>query len=158
MAQIKSDRTAVVSSRQIFPIELANKEITKFSPFKENKGKLSKNERIRDIIYESATDSTAHSIPHIFKRENIGLKVFWIICLLGATGVCAWMISTALIDYFMYETVTKSESILEIPTHFPAVSFCNMNPFVTNDSLQFVENILIQNGLYSPNGSNVGDL
>lgn len=105
---------------------------------------------IEEIVFESATSSTTHAIPHIFKRENLFLKLFWIVCLLGATGVCAWMVSLSIIDYFDYETVSKTETVLEIPTTFPTVSFCNINPFVTNYSLQFVEDLFVKNGVAKP--------
>lgn len=116
----------------------------------------SKQQLIKEAIYETAADSTAHSIPLIFKRESIVLKVFWFVCLLAATGVCSWMISTSIIDYLGYDTVSKTENVLEIPTLFPTVSFCNMNAFLTNSSLEFVKNLLIKNGLYDPNSSQVG--
>lgn len=117
------------------------------------KTKTSKKSEIKEIIVESATDSTTHAIPHMFKRENPFLKAFWLICFLGATGVCAWMISLSITDYFNYETVSKTETIVEIPSKFPTVSICNMNAFVTNYSLQFVQNLLTANGLYDPTAS-----
>lgn len=109
-----------------------------------------KKSEIKEIIYESATDSTAHSIPHMFKRENKGLKLLWFICFLAAFGVCTWMITMSISDYFQFETISKTEIILEIPSKFPTVSICNMNSFVTNYSLQFVQDILTKNGLYNP--------
>jgi hypothetical protein len=118
-----------------------------------SKIKTSKKSEISEIIAESATDSTTHAIPHMFKRENPFLKAFWFICFLGATGVCAWMISLSITDYFNYETVSKTETIVEIPSKFPTVSICNMNAFMTNYSLQFIQDILTENGLYTSNTS-----
>lgn len=115
----------------------------------------SKKSEIKEIIYESATDSTTHSIPHMFKRKNRFLKAFWLVCFLCATGVCSWMISLSITDYFNYETVSKTETIVEIPSKFPTVSICNMNAFMTNFSLQFIQDILTENGLYTSNTSQV---
>ena len=120
-----------------------------------SKIKTSKKSEISEIIAESATDSTTHAIPHMFKRENPLLKAFWFICFLGATGVCAWMISLSITDYLNYETVSKTETIVEIPSKFPTVSICNMNAFMTNYSLQFIQDILTENGLYTSNTSQV---
>lgn len=113
----------------------------------ETKSKL---QQIKEAIHEAATDSTAHSIPHMFKRDNVILKVFWFICLLAATGVCAWMVSSSILDYMSYDTVSKTENVLEIPATFPTISFCNMNPFVTNSSIDFVKNLFIKNGVIDP--------
>ena len=117
----------------------------------------SKKETIKELVHESATDSTTHSIPHMFKRENPGLKLLWVVCFLAATGVCIWMISESITDYFQFETISKTEVILEIPSKYPTVSICNMNSFVTNYSIQFVENILTRNSLYDPSNK-VGGL
>lgn len=100
--------------------------------------------QIKEIIYNSAVLSTAHAIPYIFKRKNHLIRVLWALCLLACTGVCAWMITTAITGYFAYESVTKIENVLEIPTTFPTISICNMNPFVTSYSLEFVQTILGQ--------------
>lgn len=127
------------------PIEFLRKDLDE-----EKKRAGNKREQIKEIVYESATGSTAHSIPHIFKRENRFLKFFWLLCLLAATGVCAWMVSLTIADYLTFETVSKTESVLEIPSTFPTVSFCNINPFVTNYSFSFVQDLLTKNGLYFP--------
>lgn len=117
--------------------------------------KTSKIKQIKEVIHEAATDSTAHSIPHIFKRRNVFLKIFWTLCLLAATGVCAWMISTSIIDYLSYDTVSKTESVLDLPAPFPTVSICNMNSFVTNYSIEFVKKLLTQYQLYQPNSTDL---
>lgn len=123
-------------------------EISEIKENSENKMENKQSKRIKEIIFESATGSTTHSIPHIFKRENLFIKLFWIACFMVSTGFCAWLITIAIINYFNYETVTKTETVLEIPTTFPTISICNLNPYITNYSIEFVENILTKNKLY----------
>lgn len=104
-----------------------------------------KDHPIVEIIYESALDSTGHGIPHIFTRhKNPLVRIMWFVCFLAASGCCAWINTTSISDFFDYEAVSKTETILEIPTAFPTVSLCNINPFVTNYSIQFVQMILNQ--------------
>ena len=162
-------KIVLVSPRKVSPIQ---KKSTRSSPIAKSESmtkiaiiplpeehdiqtptERSRKSEIKEIIYESATDSTTHSIPHMFKRKSRFLKVFWLVCFFCATGVCAWMISLSITDYFSYETVSKTETIVEIPSKFPTVSICNMNAFVTNYSLQFVQNLLTANGLYDPTAS-----
>lgn len=112
-----------------------------------------KKDKLKRLVKEVASESTTHALPQIFKRENPFIKALWIVCFLGSTGVCAWFISTAMIDYFGYETVSKTYTVLEIPSVFPTVSICNMNPFVTNFSVPFIQQLLINNGLLSLNSS-----
>jgi hypothetical protein len=106
---------------------------------------------VKEIIYESAIDSTAHSIPYIFKRDNYFIKIFWVISFFASTILCGWMIYKAIFCYVSYETVSKTQTVLEIPTTFPTISICNMNSYLTNYSIDFVESILTENGIYNPN-------
>jgi hypothetical protein len=93
----------------------------------------------KTIVHDTACESTSHGIPHIFKRENLIIKTFWILCTLAATGVCAWLVTKSVTDYLNYETVTVAQVIDEVPTLFPVVSICNKNPFTTNFSFQYVD-------------------
>lgn len=102
--------------------------------------------KLSDIIYESTQSSDTHGIKHIFKREkHVFIKCVWLICILASGSVCAWLMARAVCNYFEYETVSKTETINQIPTLFPTVSICNMNQFSTNYSLQFVQKILLGN-------------
>lgn len=104
-------------------------------------------EYTKQILRESAMDSTSHGIPHIFKRQNISLKIFWFICFNVSALICFFMISKTIVDYLQYETVSRTETIYEIPSEFPTVSICNLNPFQTNNSIEFVNDILVRNNL-----------
>ena len=103
----------------------------------------------KTIVHDTACESTTHGIPHIFKRENIVIKIFWIICTLASTGVCAWLVTKTVTDYLTYETVTKAQIIDEVPTLFPVVSICNKNPFTTNFAFNYVDKFFNDNNLSS---------
>lgn len=98
---------------------------------------MGKLKEIFKIVNESACDSTTHSIPHIFKRENVCLKLFWLACFLTSATVCAYTVFNAITNYFHFETVTKVDTILEMPTQFPTVSICNLNPFMKQPGFEF---------------------
>ena len=61
------------------------------------------------------------------------------------------MIALSIISYFDYETVSKTENIHQTLTEFPAVTICNINPFLTNESIDFVNDIFVKNGILDPN-------
>lgn len=111
--------------------------------------KSKKCEMIRNKIYEYANDSTTHSVPHIFKRENPLIKTFWIICFLASTAACSFMITLSIMNYFRYETVTKAETVFEIPTPFPVVSICNVNSLTSRKAFDFVHDFLTRNNISS---------
>lgn len=97
-----------------------------------------------DIIVSSCMETTAHGIIPILKRENFFIRFFWTVCLLVSTGVCAYMVALSIIGYFDYDTVTKVEKISLISTDFPAVTICNKNAFMTEASLQFMDEIMLK--------------
>lgn len=101
----------------------------------------------KGIVTESAHDSTTHGLPHIFKRKHVSIKLFWLVCFLISSGFCFYMITKSVMSYFEYETVSKVERIYEIPTLFPSVSICNLNPFTTNAAYEYVRSIFEPNNL-----------
>ena len=101
----------------------------------------------KTIVHDSACESTTHGIPHIFKRQNIFIKTFWILCTLASIGVCAWLVTKSVTDYLNYETVTKAQVIDEVPTLFPVVSICNKNPFTTDYSFNYIDEFFNDNNL-----------
>lgn len=87
----------------------------------------------------------------MFKRENRCVKVLWLICFLISAGWMTYMIYMTMANYLSWETVVKTEYILEIPTKFPTISFCNANPFMTPYSDALVHRIMNDTGLTKEN-------
>lgn len=52
------------------------------------------------------------------------LRIIWIVCFLGSTGFCAFMIYGAISDYFEYQVVTVIKTLGENPAAFPTVTIC----------------------------------
>lgn len=96
-------------------------------------------------------ESTSHGLPHVAKRKNVALKVLWLVCLLASASVCSYLVYSSIDDYIGWDTVSKIEIIQEIPTYFPTVSICNLNQLSTNFSIQFMRDLLIENGLMARN-------
>lgn len=92
-----------------------------------------------EIVRECCSESTTHGIPYMFKRDNIGVKIFWLISTLISAGVCGWLVGRSILDFMDYETVTQSRVIFETPTYFPAVSICSLNAFTTEEGFRYVE-------------------
>jgi hypothetical protein len=65
----------------------------------------------------------------------------------AASGCCAWNIVKVINDYLLYETITKTELINEIPTLFPSVSICNQNSFPSDLSIGYFIELFIKNGV-----------
>ena len=82
---------------------------------------------LKQTVIGTCIDTTMHGIPNILKENShIFLKVIWIICLLTCTGAGLATIIKSIQQYFSYPSYISTSIIEEIPTQFPAVSFCNM--------------------------------
>lgn len=101
---------------------------------------------IKEIISNSAMDSTTHGIPYFFRRKNWLIRIIWIVCFLISSLICSFMIATSIMSFFDYETVTKAERVYLVQTEFPTISICNINPFTTNASYEFVKTELESKG------------
>ena len=83
-----------------------------------------------------------NAIGKIFEYENFFVKFIWLIVLLGSLSLTAWVMSWSVVAYLKYGVVSQIGVLYETPTEFPAVTFCDNNPFTTNVSLP----VFSQNG------------
>lgn len=104
-----------------------------------------------NIILSTCVESTAHGISPIIKRENLFIRLIWLLCLLGSAGTCAYMIALSILGYHDYETVSKTNKVHLILTDYPAITICNFNPYLSNTSVKFVNEILAKNNFLNPN-------
>ena len=54
------------------------------------------------------------------------MKIIWLICFLGCFSYCIVSVVQTFQDYLKYPTVITTTYVQEIPTKFPAVTFCNI--------------------------------
>ena len=64
----------------------------------------------------------------------------WIICLCGSSTYCFISIGKTVKSFFDHEVVTNIDIVSDKPSEFPAVTFCNLNPFVTDYAISQWEN------------------
>ena len=77
---------------------------------------------------------------------NFKVQFIWLIILLGSTGATFYFISKSVIDYLNHEVVSQTNIVNELPTQFPAVTFCDNNPFSNEKSFEFIVNSIQNNG------------
>ncbi len=68
--------------------------------------------------------STLPGISNISQNQNILIRIFWILCLLGLNFLSAFYITNTLIGYYNYEKITNINIIQEEMPQFPTISFC----------------------------------
>lgn len=100
------------------------------------------NPKLSSILLKIIESSTIHGIPSIFRTKRHFMKLIWLVSFIVSVSICSIYIIRAFTEYFDYDTVTKFKIVNEVPTLFPTVTFCNINPFVSNDSNAIIMDIL----------------
>lgn len=96
---------------------------------------------IRKLIKKHFLNSSGHGLSNIARSETLFLKITWTIFWLAAVCGTAYLVSTGIIDYLKYEVNTKSRIVNDIPSNFPKITICNLDPFLTNDSMKFLSRV-----------------
>lgn len=130
-------------------------------PSDEKSDEKKKNEAIEKIkarFMAQLEESTAHGWPNIARRKNWCVRIMWFILLLAAFAGCGYMIYRAIYTYFQYPISTQISNTKEIPSQFPTVTFCNINPFIKPvlgyTYKEFLDYIFIEQGFNDkPNAS-----
>ena len=94
---------------------------------------------------EWSETSTSHGYPNIFRTNKLPIQIFWFILLIISTGLCIYMVSSALIDYLKYETTSKISIKYERQQDLPMISVCNSNPFLTDEAKSYFINFISSN-------------
>ena len=109
----------------------------------------SKIKLIKKAFIDTVLSSTSHGIPNIFRSNKTFFKVMWTILFILCFAVCCLSILVSVITYLKWDVVTSIDYISEIPTKFPAISLCNLNPFITDYAINLTTNIFIAQKLFS---------
>ena len=80
---------------------------------------------MKKIIFDSITQSSLHGLPKITAQSSLILQIIYTLCFFVCLGYC--IVSCILITqkYRLYQSTTKISIVQEVPTNFPAISFCN---------------------------------
>ena len=97
-----------------------------------------KKTQILNLISNTFENSSIHAIPNILRNESYLIKIIWIIFLLGSTGYCAYLVYQSVMNYLSFDVVSLNRIYPKKEVQFPTVTICNVNPFTTSFSKQFM--------------------
>ena len=107
-------------------------------------------------FYELITESTSHGLPRIFARlskKQWALSIFWMITFLAALVYCVYTIIQCMVIYFQFGVTLEISQIQELPTKFPAITICNINPFMEAFAHQYLVNKMNQTNCFNSTSS-----
>jgi hypothetical protein len=83
-----------------------------------------KREKIKKIIVDILSMSTAHGIPNILRSNNLFLIIMWsMVCGLSVC-VGSYFVIDNVLDYLKYNTVSTISVVSEQSVQFPTISIC----------------------------------
>ena len=135
--QIEQTKIELVESELFVSQSLLNKILeercvlkNESSPYR-NKSHISQKETV--VLWCEKSD--VNGLAKIFEYKNNFVRFIWLFVLLFSLGVTAWIMSWSILEFTRHGTVSKIEMIYERPTEFPAVTFCDYQPFTTQTGL-----------------------
>ena len=113
----------------------AHKHVSSLSP--------KKTEQIKAILKTWSKSLTAHGFPNIFVTQRCVIRVLWVLSLFFSVAYCIFNICSEIRGYLNYDYATHLETITEIPTLFPTISICNINPLITKEGELLIRKLFI---------------
>jgi hypothetical protein len=100
---------------------------------------------LSDLLYIWSGPSTFHGLSRIFRIPNPIQKLLWFACILLSFIACTFFVASIIRQFSNYDVTTTVEQIQENKLIFPAVTICNKNLIVNNESLEFMNYLLKKN-------------
>ena len=93
-----------------------------------------KNQRLakelKNTIASHLETTSGHGCPNLIRTKYWSVRIMWIILLFVASGASAYLVTRAIKSYLRYDVATKISTVKEIPTQFPTITICNLNPLI----------------------------
>lgn len=83
-----------------------------------------------------------HGLPSVVRVKGWFLKAIWLCCFIASLTYCVISIVKALKDFLDYPTQISTYKVLEIPTKFPAVTFCNSKSLDKVKAQNYIDAVL----------------
>ena len=97
---------------------------------------VSLSKRLETSLLNFLEYSTIGGLAELGKRKHLYLRIFWMIVVLTCLSYTLLTIIQKLKLFYNYKVALEFNKFQEIPTKFPAITICNVNPF--NEEKAFV--------------------
>ncbi|KAF8384883.1 del-4 [Pristionchus pacificus] len=87
------------------------------------------------LLKDFACWTSTHGIPHIGGSNNIWLRLFWVVVVIGCVIGFLVQLKTLITKYLSYEVNTETKLAFE-ERPFPVVTICHMNPWKKGEAFR----------------------
>ena len=91
---------------------------------------------------QSCQYSTIDGLQHISRSNNWIMRSLWILFFFASFSCCLISMIKSLTAFYSYEVVMTISGNQELPAIFPAVTFCNLNPFNEIRSYNYIVDVM----------------
>ena len=126
------------------PLPRLNKEIRCSLPEPFSSSKINNRKLIKNLIKETIGNEASQAFIRIFDSKHLGLKLFWLISLLGCGSLSFYLVAETLFIYLSYPVYTTTKIVYEVPTVFPKVTICNAMPAITEYAYDLIKDINVK--------------
>lgn len=91
--------------------------------------------------------SSITGLSNIKRARLKFIRIIWILCIIASLAGCSRMIIDLILRYFKYNVNISLKIKSASSQNFPAVTFCNLNPFDLSKSGSILNQILMENNL-----------
>ena len=102
---------------------------------------------IEKILSTNLNNELAQAAMRLFKSEFKSIKCVISLFLTFSICLSAYLTIQTLLSYLSYEVITTSRTLFESPAIFPKITFCNLNAFTSEYSVEYLKSI---NKKYEP--------
>ena len=104
----------------------------------ENKEKIDLKTKLKEKFIELSLSSSLHGYPNMFKTNHWPVRLMWLLFFLSSATLCVFMVYRSVNDFLSFDVVNKIRDYTEIPMVYPAITFCNVNPFINKNSDELI--------------------
>jgi hypothetical protein len=83
--------------------------------------------------------STFHGLQNISKNTNFIIRILWLIFVITSFLYCFYSLVQCFINFYKYEVTVSIKNVDELPSRFPAITICNINPFNEVYALGYIQ-------------------
>jgi hypothetical protein len=130
------------------PVSKADKFTNNHNAFTQKTFNSNKGGLYEDIKYECKTwmsNTTFHGLKQIANYRLV-FRLFWLLIVVASASYCTISVVNVIKSYLNYETTVEIKQLIESPTYFPAVTFCNLNPIdylKTAETSEYLMNLTV---------------
>ena len=138
-----------VKNNEIYPhdqLEIKNLSTSKLSLLPPSK-QANKMKQIKQFLIDWNDHSTWAGLNNMFRTQSKTVFSVWFIFYLASITYCIYNCVNLTLAFFNYNVLINMEFKTEIPTTFPAVTICNLNPIDRRKGSDYIDRILIANNL-----------